>query len=474
MLAKKKAVEKQTVALADPLLERLAEARRQSDSLFGLVRDGSIYERPIPERHRIIFYVGHLEAFDWNLLKGVALEQNSAAPQAIHPKFDRLFAFGIDPVGGGLPTDVPSDWPELDAVREYVSNVRSAVDEILKVLSSNPNIAQQGIPSNAQRSEGYSLDTMLNVAIEHRLMHVETLAYMLHQLPFSSKVNGEERDSKSLHLVARPVIHQMVSVAAGETTLGLAHYAGEFSEKNQFGWDNEFDAHVVHVPAFAMDRYKVTNRQFLEFMAAGGYDTRKFWADDDWNWKSAQQISHPLFWKQDDKTKAWVYRTMFDDMALPLDWPVYVSQAEASAYARWAGRSLPTEAEWQRAAYGGDVEARAYPWGNEPPNSSRGNFNFYSWDPTPVNAFPKGQSAFGVHDMVGNGWEWMSTAFKPFPGFKPFPFYPGYSADFFDGKHYVMKGGSARTAACMLRPSFRNWFQAHYQNVYAGFRCVGH
>ena len=101
-----------------------------------------------------------------------------------------------------------------------------------------------------------------------------------------------------------------------------------------------------------------------------------------------------------------------------------------------------------------------------------GNFDFARWNPAPVNAFPEGQSAFGVHGMLGNGWEWTSTEFAPFPGFEPFPFYRGYSADFFDGKHFVMKGGSARTAACMLRRTFRNWFQAHYQFVYTGFRCV--
>jgi len=94
------------------------------------------------------------------------------------------------------------------------------------------------------------------------------------------------------------------------------------------------------------------------------------------------------------------------------------------------------------------------------------------WDPVPVNALPSGQSAFGVHGMLGNGWEWTSTEFAPFTGFERFPFYPGYSANFFDGKHFIMKGGSPRTAACMLRPSFRNWFQPHYQYVYAGFRCV--
>jgi len=152
---------------------------------------------------------------------------------------------------------------------------------------------------------------------------------------------------------------------------------------------------------------------------------------------------------------------------------VYVSHAEASAYARWAGKSLPTEEQWQRAAYGSaDGVARMYPWGDESPNSVLGNFDFDQWDPAPVNAHPSGRSAFGVDGMLGNGWERTSTVFAPYAGFEPFPFYRGYSADFFDGKHFVMKGGSARTAACMLRPTFRNWFQSHYQYVYAGFRCV--
>jgi formylglycine-generating enzyme required for sulfatase activity len=134
---------------------------------------------------------------------------------------------------------------------------------------------------------------------------------------------------------------------------------------------------------------------------------------------------------------------------------------------------LPTEAQWHRSAYGApDGSETTYPWGNEPPTAKRGNFDFHGWNPTPVNAFPEGQSAFGVADLLGNGWEWTSSCFGPFPGFQPFPFYRGYSADFFDGKHFVLKGGSARTAACMLRRSFRNWFQPHYQYVYAGFRCT--
>jgi formylglycine-generating enzyme required for sulfatase activity len=150
---------------------------------------------------------------------------------------------------------------------------------------------------------------------------------------------------------------------------------------------------------------------------------------------------------------------MFDELPLPLDWPVYVSHAEASAFARWEGKSLPTEAEWQRAAYGNAVvaESDAAP---------------ATWDPMPVNHEETSRSPFGARGMIANGWEWTSTEFAPFPGFRPFSCYPGYSEPFFDGRHYVLKGGSVRTAQCMLRPSFRNWFQPHYQYVYAGFRCM--
>jgi gamma-glutamyl hercynylcysteine S-oxide synthase len=444
--------------VGDELIERWSDARWQSDALFNLVRENALYERPIPERHRIIFYLGHLEAFDWNLLNGSVFGLKS-----VHPEFDRLFAFGIDPVGGGLPTDLPSDWPAVDVVRDYVSKIRNSLDTKLEKVNLEPDF---------RTDNGFSLRTLLNVAIEHRLMHTETLSYMLHQLPLNTKVRPRAQQAVSPNNADPPVAHRMVNVPAGVVTLGLARDAKDF------GWDNEYEAHTVEVPAFEIDQYKVTNRQYLEFMAAEGYETRAFWNDDDWNWKTAGGISHPLFWKKDGDR--WLYRTMFDEVPFDeaaLDWPVYVSQAEASAYARWAGKSLPTEAEWQRAAYGSvDGNARAYPWGNETPsaefNKRFGNFDFRCWDPVPVNAFPEGQSAFGIHDMLGNGWEWTSTVFGPFPGFEPFPFYRGYSADFFDGNHFVMKGGSARTAACMLRPTFRNWFQAHYQYVYAGFRCV--
>ena len=164
---------------------------------------------------------------------------------------------------------------------------------------------------------------------------------------------------------------------------------------------------------------------------------------------------------------------MFELIDLPLSWPVYVSQAEASAYARWRGLRLPTEAQYQRAAFGSDQEANGrYPWGNETPGADHGVFDFASFDPQPVGSHPKGTSAWGVEDLMGNGWEWTSTEFAPFPGFDPLPSYPEYSADFFDGEHFVMKGASPATARELLRPSFRNWFRARYPFVYATFRCV--
>jgi iron(II)-dependent oxidoreductase len=441
--------------IRDGLIEQLLSARQKTDELFAIVNSDSLYERPIPERHRIIFYIGHLEAFDWNLL-----HERVLGLKTFHPEFDRLFAFGIDPVGGGLPTDQPSQWPSIAAVHDYVRKIRSLLDEKMPAA----------LDSNSSGRDGFPLATLLNVAFEHRLMHAETLAYMLHQLPLDRKI----RQTEPADVITAPVDHRSIEIPAGAITLGLSR------SSNSFGWDNEFSVHTVDVPVFAIDQYKVTNRQYLDFIDAGGYESRALWCADgtenddtqnDWNWKSQHAISHPAFWKHDGNQ--WMYRTMFNDIPLPLDWPVYVSRAEAKAYANWAGKSLPTEAEWQRAAYSTpNGDQRRYPWGSEAPSREFGNFDFDHWNPTPVSAFPAGRSAFGVQGMLGNGWEWTSTEFAPFPGFEPFPFYRGYSADFFDGKHFVMKGGSARTAACMLRPTFRNWFQAYYQFIYTGFRCV--
>jgi iron(II)-dependent oxidoreductase len=431
------------------LLARLAEARSTTDELFRRVQGNALYDRPIPERHRIVFYIGHLEAFDWNLIAGQALELGTA-----HKEFDTLFAFGIDPVGGGLPQDKPSDWPRLPEIGSYSLHARERIDDILNGYS-------QASTSHWK----YPEEAVLNVAIEHRLMHAETLAYMLHQLSAERKIVPHDYRYVDSPPLRPPDASWMIEIPEGTATLG-AHRGGE-----AFGWDNEFEQHSVQVPAFAIGSHKVTNGEFLKFVLQGGYDDRRFWSDADWAWIKQQNIGHPHLWFKHQGQ--WFYRAMFESVRLPLDWPVYVSHAEASAYARFAGGSLPTEAQFHRAAYGTQegIE-RMYPWGEAAPDASRGNFDFLHWDPVVVGSTPGGRSAFGLEDTVGNGWEWTSTPFAPYPGFDPVPYYPGYSADFFDGQHFVAKGASPRTAACLLRRSFRNWFQPHYQYVYASFRCV--
>jgi gamma-glutamyl hercynylcysteine S-oxide synthase len=406
------------IASSGELLKRFGDARAESDRLFAILRPDALYERPIADRHRIVFYIGHLEAFEGNLFRDTV-----GGLPSFQPDFDRLFAFGIDPVGTALPSDRAEDWPTLEEVRGYNQRLREQVD-----------------------ARAIADTQLLNVAIEHRLMHCETLAYMMHRLPLEQKLFPA---MAPLALSHEPFAPDMIEIPAGPIALGLSSSSGTF------GWDNEFEAHTVVVPSFVIDKYKVTNAEYLKFVRAGGYENREWWTAADWDWKTTNNIIHPAFWRRSGD--AWRYRGMFEEIPLPPDWPVYVSHAEASAYARWAGKRLPTEAQWQRAAQS---------------TAPAGNSDFKSWEPTPVNAFPESSSDFGAVEMIGNGWEWTSTIFAPFGGFEPFSFYPGYSANFFDGKHYVMKGGSSRTAACMLRPSFRNWFQPHYPYVYAGFRCV--
>ncbi len=428
------------------LFHRLCEARLNTDRLFEIVRADSLYERPIAERHRLIFYLGHLEAFDWNLFR-----QQRSSLKSFHPSFDQLFAFGIDPVGGGLPTDRAEDWPSVSEVMRYNATARREMDTWL----------ESGEMERSNGSSAITGETLLHVAIEHRLMHAETLAYLFHRLPYAQK--HSLRQSAPATLAFHP---EMISIRAGRATLGLSGRRADV-----FGWDNEFASHPADVPEFLIDKFMVTNGEYLQFVLAGGYEDRNLWKEPDWQWIHSRQIRHPAFWLEHDGL--WTWHGMFEEVPLPLDWPVYVSHAEASAYARWAHKSLPSEAQWHRAAYGDPRGTeRLYPWGNDESIEGKGNFNFLRWDPSPVNTFAGNVSAFGVAGQLGNGWEWTSSEFAPFAGFVPFSFYPGYSANFFDGQHFVLKGGSARTGAPLLRRSFRNWFQPHYQYVYAGFRCV--
>ena len=305
--------------------------------------------------------------------------------------------------------------------------------------------------------------TIFQVAIEHRLMHAETLAYMLHHLPL--RPEGPAQTTR----------HRRRGAPTGGTRTRSPRAPRRSASRRgdkSFGWDNEFEAHTVRVPAFSIDSSSVTNGEFLEFMRAGGYGEQRCWTDADWEWRRRSASSIPRSGAR--AGGEWLHRGMFAEMPLPLDRPVYVSHAEASAYARWRGMALPTEAQFHRAAYGTpEGKERPILGAMLRPDRATETSTSRAGSRSPAERIRKATAPSASPTSwatAGNGPRPCSVRFR---GSRLIPFYAGYSANFFDGQHYVMKGGSSRTAACMLRRSFRNWFQPHYPYVYAKFRCVG-
>ncbi len=418
--------------LRQSIARRLGQARAWTDSLFALLTPAGLFERPIAERHRLVFYLGHLEAFDWNLVcrDGLGLRSSNVF-------FERLFALGIDPVEGDLPRDSIGDWPQPAEIARWNQDARAAVND-----------AVARAPLTGWLEDGWAL----RILLEHRLMHGETLCYLLQRLEPHFKARGPLPAA-----VPRPRDASVVCVEPRRTTLGLSRRATP-----RLGWDNEYEQHAVDVAGFELARLPVSNADWLEFVEAGGYRDRALWTNEAWAWREGEGITHPAFWRL--REGRWWWRAMFGDVPLPESWPVYVSHAEAAAYARWKSARLPTEAEWHRASDGLHPEM----W--RP--GEQAHFGGGRFDPVASASHVGGETQLGIADLIGNGWEWTSTVFAPFDGFEPLPFYPGYSARFFDGKHFVLKGASAATDAAFLRPSFRNWFQPHYQHVFAKFRLV--
>jgi len=425
--------------------------RERSRDLFDLLIDeNAFYSQPIAFRHPIVFYEGHVPAFSFNTLVKTALGGTS-----IDPELESLFARGIDP-----PTDqaIAPDpernrerWPSRTVVEQFVREADARVIDAL----THDEIDRPGHPL-LDRAEA------VFVILEHEAMHQETLHYMLHRMPWSQK---RRPPGYRARIEGAAPSREWIEIPPGRVTMGVDRGSLPFA------WDNECPRYSEPVRAFAMERDDVTNADFLEFMTAGGYQERRFWRPDDWNWVRREGIRHPLFWERG--AGGWTWRGMFEPIALPPGWPVYVTQAEAQAFASWRGARLPTEAEFQRAAYGTpEGDEPPFPWGAAPPDARHGVFDFATWDPAPAGSHPDGGSAWGVQDLVGNGWEWTSTLFGAFPGFRAMATYPEYSADFFDGEHFVMKGASSATARELLRSTFRNWFRPRYPYVYATFRCV--
>jgi formylglycine-generating enzyme required for sulfatase activity len=409
--------------------EWYARNRSRSRALFDLIDPSAYYSRPIALRNPIVFYEGHLPAFSV-----ISLIHRGLGEPGVDARLEQLFARGIDPESedAAVPrSGADTQWPSRDEVLAFGQAADARITKAILEAAFDPSRPAM------RRGEG------LYTALEHEAMHQETLLYMWHRLPHEQK---QRPAYLPYEVKGEAPARTTVAIPAGSATLG--GHRGEIV----FGWDNEFDAHTVDVGAFDVDTHSVTNAEYLPCVEAG-------------------HVAPPVFWVRQDGQ--WLWRGMFENIPLPPAWPAYVSQKDAAIYAASKGRRLMTEAEFHRAAYGTPSgEERQYPWGPENPERARGQFDFAGWEPVPAGSRPRGASAWGVHDLVGNGWEWTSTIFAPFPGFEPMASYPEYSAEFFDGQHYVMKGASPATAMELIRPSFRNWFRPDYPYVYAKFRTA--
>ena len=398
--------------------------RARSARALRLDRAGGVLRKPIPLRHPFVFYDGHLPAFSFIVLHGRALGGGTD-----DRLLETLFERGIDP-GSRRPsanlrraTTGPSA-----TVRAFGRGCDTAVD-------------RRHRPRHARRSANPLLvgaEALFNI-LEHEEMHHETLTYIIHQLPLDAK-RGPSIEVRDV-MPRRARRRSRSRPAARPSASGAA--------TRSVGTTNSTST-VVDVPAFGIDAFDVTNGDYLAFVRAGGAPP-PFWSERDGQWWLRSRLRR-------------------NPAAAEL---AGLRQPRAGRRVRaWAGARLPTEAEYHRAAYGtpaGDerrvsVGRRAAGAAARQLRLPRGSTRSRSA------ARPPGASAWGVEDLVGNGWEWTSTPFAPFAGFAPMASYPQYSADFFDGRHYVMKGASPVTSTHLIRRSFRNWFFADYPHMYATFR----
>lgn len=304
------------------------------------------------------------------------------------------------------------------------------------------------------------------LATFHEDMHAEAFTYTrnTHGLP---PPPISDHDATSREAQPTGALEGDVKIPGGTFMLGAARDL-------PFVFDNEKWVHPVEVAPFEMARAPVTNAGFAAFVDDEGYRRRDLWSEEGWSWRESVSADHPVYWRHSGDG-IWLRRHFDRTEPLPPHRPViHVNWHEAEAYCRWAGRRLPTEAEWELAASaepdGRSISAnkRLHPWGDEPPEPGRANLDGRLLGPVDVAAFPEGESAFGCRQMVGNVWEWCADAFGPYPGFVPDP-YDDYSEPWFTG-HKVQRGGSWATRGRMLRNTWRNFAMPDRRDIFAGFR----
>jgi iron(II)-dependent oxidoreductase len=330
--------------------------------------------------------------------------------------------------------------------RAYVREVR---DKVLDVLDHAP------LEGRRLLEQAFAF----GMVAQHEQQHAETML-ATHQLRTGDAVLAAPPPPRA---TARPHATEVL-VPAGPFTMGTS--------TEPWALDNERPAHQVHVDAFFLDTAAVTNGDYAAFVDAGGYDDPRWWSPSGWAHRQHSGIEAPRFWERPDGS--WWHRSFGVASPLPLHQPVvHVSFYEAEAYAAWAGKRLPTEAEWEKAARHDPATGRSrrYPWGDDDPTPAHANLGQRHLAPAEAGAHPAGASPLGVHQLLGDVWEWTSSDFTPYPGFAAFP-YDEYSLVFFGADYKVLRGGSFGTDAVACRGTFRNWDYPIRRQIFAGFRCA--
>ncbi|MCA1838881.1 MAG: ergothioneine biosynthesis protein EgtB [Actinomycetota bacterium] len=332
--------------------------------------------------------------------------------------------------------------------RSYITDVRGQVFDVLDRTEFDP--------SNPLLAEGF----VYGMVVQHEHQHDET---MLATLQLRS---GAEYPVKQRALPRAPVdVGQQVYVEGGPFQMG--------TDLEPWAYDNERPQHTVDLPPFYIDTAPVTNRAYMDFMLAGGYFDRRFWTPEGWEWRAKESAESPLFWSKQAGGQWARLRYGRVEPIVDAEPVEHVSWHEANAYAHWAGKRLPTEAEWEKAASWDPAtkSKKRFPWGDDAPTEETANVGGVRFRPTPIGTFPGGVSPVGCHQMIGDVWEWTSTAFEPYPGFNSFP-YREYSEVFYGRGYKVLRGGSWATHPTAIRNTFRNWDFPIRRQIFCGFRCA--
>jgi iron(II)-dependent oxidoreductase len=423
--------------LRDKVAENLTRSRERSITLTDAVDDDDLVRQHSKLMSPLVWDLAHI-----GNQEELWLVRDVGGREPVREDIDNLYDAFQHP-----RADRPA-LPLLDPAqaRAYVREVR---DKALDVLEKT-QLEGRRLVENA---------FAFGMIVQHEQQHDETML-ATHQLRTGASV---------LHAPQAPradnaVFPAEVLVPAGPFTMGTS--------TEPWALDNERLAHTVHVDAFFLDTVPVTNGAYQRFIAAGGYDNPKYWSEAGWSYRTEANLRAPRFWARDGDR--WL-RTRFGTVEpVPADEPVvHVCFYEAEAYANWAGKRLPTEAEWEKAARHDPAtdRSRRYPWGDEDPRPEHANLGQRHLSPAPVGAYPAGAAPNGAQQLVGDVWEWTSSDFHGYPGFTVFP-YPEYSKVFFGSDYKVLRGGSFGTDAAACRGTFRNWDYPIRRQIFAGFRCA--